>query len=43
LALSLARVRELSAVSCSFTWRLDPDAGGLCRIETDLCAGVWRG
>jgi hypothetical protein len=42
LGLSLARVREVSAVGCSFTWRLDPDAGGLCRRETDLCAGGRR-
>jgi hypothetical protein len=42
LALSLARVCELIAVGCPFTWRLDPDAGGLCRRETDLCAGGRR-
>jgi hypothetical protein len=39
LGLSLTRVRELSAAGCSFTWCLDLDAGGLCRRETDLCAG----
>jgi hypothetical protein len=43
LVLSLARVRELSAVSCSFIWRLDLDTGGLCRRETDLYADGWRG
>lgn len=41
--MSLARVGELRLVVCSLPRRPDVKGGGLCRSETDLCAGGRRG